>query len=53
MNVDNSVFEGMKVKGRPRYVFSRGLKVADGDMFTGRKGHGKFVRSDKFYPVLV
>ncbi len=53
MNVDNSVFEGMKVKGRPRYVFSRGLKVAEGDTFTGRQGHGKFVRSDKFYPVLV
>jgi len=53
MNVDNSVFEGMKVKGRPRYVFSRGAKVAEGDTFTGRKGHGKFVRSDKFYPVQV
>jgi dihydropyrimidinase len=53
MNVDNSVFEGMTVKGRPRYVFSRGLNVADGDTFTGRKGHGKFVPSDKFYPVTV
>jgi dihydropyrimidinase len=53
MNVDNSVFEGMRVKGRPRYVFSRGLKVAQGDEFTGRKGHGKFVPSDKFYPVQV
>jgi dihydropyrimidinase len=53
MNVDNSVFEGMMVKGCPRYVFSRGLKVADGDTFTGRKGHGKFVPSDKFYPVQV
>jgi dihydropyrimidinase len=53
MNVDNSVFEGMTVKGRPRFVFSRGLKVAEGDTFTGRKGHGKFARADKFYPVLV
>jgi dihydropyrimidinase len=53
MNVDNSVFEGMRVKGRPRYVFSRGLKVAQGDEFTGRKGHGTFVPSDKFYPVQV
>ncbi|MGC2243764.1 MAG: dihydropyrimidinase [Candidatus Aquilonibacter sp.] len=53
MNVDNSVFEGMTVKGRPRYVFSRGLNVADGDTFTGRKGHGKFVPGDKFYPVTV
>ena len=53
MNVDNSVFEGMTVKGRPRYVFSRGLKVAEGDTFTGRKGHGRFVPSERFYPVLV
>ncbi|HVA28137.1 MAG TPA: dihydropyrimidinase [Candidatus Baltobacteraceae bacterium] len=53
MNVDNSVFEGMKIKGRPRYVFSRGTKVVDGDSFTGRKGHGKFVRSEKFYPVAL
>lgn len=53
MNVDNSVFEGMTVKGRPRYVFSRGLKVADGDAFTGRKGHGKFVRGERFFPVQV
>lgn len=53
MNVDNSVFEGMKIKGRPRYVFSRGTKVVDGDTFTGRKGHGKFVRSEKFYPVAL
>lgn len=53
MNVDNSVFEGMQVKGRPRYVFSRGLKVTDGDTFTGRKGHGTFVRSAPFYPVAL
>lgn len=53
MNVDNSVFEGMMVKGRPRFVFSRGFKVADGDEFTGTKGHGKFVPSDRFYPVQV
>jgi len=53
MNVDNNVFEGMKIKGRPRYVFSRGLKVADGDTFTGRKGYGKFQRSAKFFPVQL
>jgi dihydropyrimidinase len=53
MNVDNNVFEGRTVKGRPRYVFSRGAKVADGDKFTGRKGHGKFQRSSKFFPVQL
>jgi dihydropyrimidinase len=53
MNVDNNVFEGRKVKGRPRFVYSRGVKVADGDTFTGRKGHGKFQKSSKFYPIQL
>ncbi len=53
MNVDNSVFEGMKVKGAPRYVFSRGMQVARENAFTGRKGHGTFVPSARFYPVQV
>jgi len=53
MNVDNNVFEGMSIKGRPRFVFSRGLKVAEGDTFTGRKGHGAFQPAGKFYPVQL
>jgi len=53
MNVDNNVFEGMTIKGRPRYVFSRGRKVADGNTFTGSKGSGKFQKSDRFYPVAL
>ncbi|MBC5811054.1 MAG: dihydropyrimidinase [Candidatus Eremiobacteraeota bacterium] len=53
MNVDNNVFEGMKITGRPRFVFSRGLKVAEGDTFTGRKGHGTFQRAAKFFPVQL
>jgi dihydropyrimidinase len=53
MNVDNNVFEGMKIKGRPRYVFSRGRKVADGNTFVGQKGAGKFYKSDRFYPVAL
>ncbi|HET7812986.1 MAG TPA: dihydropyrimidinase [Candidatus Baltobacteraceae bacterium] len=51
MNVDNNVFEGMTIAGRPRYVFSRGRMVADGEKFTGEKGAGKFVKSARFYPV--
>jgi dihydropyrimidinase len=50
MNVDNNVFEGMTVKGRPRYVFSRGTLVADGETFVGTKGAGKHVKSERFYP---
>jgi dihydropyrimidinase len=53
MNVDNNVFEGMRVRGGPRFVFSRGARVAQDGAFTGRKGHGTFVPSAKFYPVTV
>ncbi len=53
MNVDNSVFEGMTIKGRPRYVFSRGRMVCDGETFTGEKGAGTFQKSDRFYPVQL
>ncbi|MCL5258227.1 MAG: dihydropyrimidinase [Firmicutes bacterium] len=53
MNVDNSVFEGMTVKGSPRYVFSRGRKIADGATFIGEKGYGRFQKSARFYPLQV
>lgn len=53
MNVDNSVFEGMTVKGSPRYVFSRGRKIADGAAFIGEKGYGRFQKSARFYPLQV
>lgn len=51
MNVDNNIFEGMKVKGRPRFVFSRGRKIVENDRFVGETGGGKFQRCDKFFPV--
>jgi len=53
MAADNNVFEGMTIKGRPRYVFSRGTMVADGDTFLGKKGAGKHVKSKKFFPVQL
>jgi dihydropyrimidinase len=53
MNVDNNIFEGMRVSGKPRYVFSRGQKVVDGDRFTGAAGAGKFQRCDKFFPIQL
>jgi hypothetical protein len=43
----------MTIKGRPRYVFSRGRKVAEGNTFLGHKGAGKHVKSDRFYPVAL
>jgi dihydropyrimidinase len=53
MAADNSIFEGMTVRGRPRYVFSRGRKVADGDTFTGEPGSGKHQKSSPFRPVQL
>ncbi|MFN2449939.1 MAG: dihydropyrimidinase [Candidatus Baltobacteraceae bacterium] len=53
MNVDNNVFDGMTIHGSPRYVFSRGRKVADGTTFTGTKGAGRFQKSSPFYPVQL
>lgn len=53
MNVDNNIFEGLKVKGRPRFVFSRGKKIADDGTFTGSAGAGKFQKCDPFFPVQL
>ena len=39
MKADNNIFEGIKVKGRPRFVFSRGRKIVDDGKFTGLAGH--------------
>ncbi len=44
MNVDYSCYEGRTVQGGSDLVLSRGsVVVRDGD-FTGRKGHGQFVK---------
>ena len=53
MNVDNNIFEGMTVRGRPRYVFSRGRKVADGGAFVGAPGAGIHQKSSPFRPVQL
>ncbi|PWI57835.1 dihydropyrimidinase [Sulfoacidibacillus thermotolerans] len=50
MNVDNNIFEGMTVMGKPRYVFLRGHKIVDGDQFLGKPGMGKFQRCERFAP---
>ena len=53
MKADNNIFEGMQVRGRPRYVLSRGEMVADGDRFTGHEGAGAHQRSAPFRPVQL
>ena len=44
MNVDYSAYEGKQITGQVETVLSRGLPVIDGRAYTGRAGHGRFVR---------
>jgi dihydropyrimidinase len=44
MDVDYSCYEGRKVQGGSDVVLSRGSVVVRDGTFTGRKGHGKFVK---------
>ncbi len=41
---DYTLFEGRKVRGRVKKVWSRGSKVVDGDEWLGRSGHGRYVK---------
>jgi dihydropyrimidinase len=43
MRVDYSMFEGIKVKGLPKTVLSRGRTIIDNNQFTGRPGAGQFL----------
>jgi dihydropyrimidinase len=40
MNADNSIFEGMTVRGKARHVFSRGEKIVDDGAYVGEAGRG-------------
>jgi dihydropyrimidinase len=44
MRVDYSMFEGIKVKGMPDVVMSRGRVLVDGDKFLGNAGAGNFLK---------
>jgi dihydropyrimidinase len=44
MRVDYSMFEGIRVKGVPKTVLSRGRVIIDNGTFTGRVGAGEFLR---------
>jgi dihydropyrimidinase len=44
MNVDYSCYEGRRVQGRSDIVLSRGSVIVRNGEFTGRKGHGRFVK---------
>src|SRR5690242_10523305 len=48
MRVDYSMFEGIKIKGAPKMVFSRGRAVIDSGKFVGRPGSGQFLRRQTY-----
>ena len=42
--IDYSMFEGIKVKGMPDRVFSRGRVLVENEKFLGRAGQGEFLK---------
>ncbi len=48
MNVDYSLYEGMKIKGNIETVISRGEIIIQNDQFIGKAGRGKFIKRNKF-----
>src|SRR5499425_1043962 len=48
MRVDYSMFEGIRIKGVPRTVLSRGRMVIDSGKFAGRPGSGQFLRRQTY-----
>jgi dihydropyrimidinase len=44
MRVDYSMFEGIRVKGAPKSVVSRGRTIIENGKFVGKAGSGEFVR---------
>ncbi len=44
MDVDYSCYEGREVRGASQVVLSRGSVIVRDGEFTGRKGHGRFVK---------
>ena len=44
MNVDYSCYEGREIQGASDVVMSRGMVVVRDGEFTGRTGHGRFVK---------
>ena len=44
MNMDHSAWEGFEIDGKVDTVISRGTVVMENDQFTGRAGHGKYIK---------
>jgi dihydropyrimidinase len=50
MRVDYSMFEGIRIKGMPRTVLSRGRTIIDSNKFVGHPGSGQFLRRQPYSP---
>jgi len=48
MRVDYSMFEGIRIKGIPKLVLSRGRPVIENGKFVGRPGAGQFLRRQTY-----
>ncbi len=48
--IDYNVFEGVKVKGLPRYTLSRGSVVFEDGRVLANNGRGRFVKREPFSP---
>ena len=46
MRVDYSMFEGFKVRGNARDVYSRGELIVSGGKFVGKPGRGQYLRRE-------
>jgi dihydropyrimidinase len=44
MNMDHSAYEGIRVDGRVHTVLSRGRVIIEDNAFTGKVGHGAFLK---------
>ena len=53
MKADNNIFEGMTVRGAPRYVISRGRVLVKGGAYVGETGRGIRQKSSPFRPVQL
>ena len=51
MKVDYSMFEGIKVKGLPKSVLSRGRTIIENGKFVGKAGSGEFLRRQTYAGV--
>ncbi|OXS56050.1 dihydropyrimidinase [Rossellomorea vietnamensis] len=53
MAADYNPFEGMKIKGEPVSVLSRGEYVIKDKKFVGKQGTGKYIKRAKYGELLV